>query len=247
MALKTNYKDDIISSGILRKYNMIHNSDGTVSFEDVTEYSQVGDTFGGADINATNAAVNGKAEAQKIIDAKADLLANTQAGMIAGALAVKAAVNELTENTSSLAAKMPSKIYNPRGEIFNGSGVNIAGSGCATIIVIGSIAVVHFSLKIRVTDATSSLFTYGLNRDLFKNIDANIPNITPLTGGVMHVVDSDGKNKNTVTEWGGSFEARSQFWLPGRIYTDSGNFGGWTASMFEVGDIVSGVCFGTVE
>lgn len=52
MALKTNYKEDIFSGN--RKYNMINNGDGTVSFEDVTEYSQVGDTFGAADINATN-------------------------------------------------------------------------------------------------------------------------------------------------------------------------------------------------
>lgn len=52
MALKTNYKDDVFSGR--RKYRMINNADGTVSFEDVTEYSQVGDTFGAADINATN-------------------------------------------------------------------------------------------------------------------------------------------------------------------------------------------------
>ena len=60
MALKTNYKDDIldISKNEKRKYNMIPNSDGTVSFEDVTEYSQVGDSFGGADINRTNEEVN---------------------------------------------------------------------------------------------------------------------------------------------------------------------------------------------
>lgn len=60
MALKTDYKDDIldISKNEKRKYNMITNSDGTVSFEDVTEYSQVGDSFGGADINRTNEEVN---------------------------------------------------------------------------------------------------------------------------------------------------------------------------------------------
>ena len=52
MALKTNYKDDVFSGR--RKYRMINNADGTVSFEDVTEYSQVGYTFGAADINATN-------------------------------------------------------------------------------------------------------------------------------------------------------------------------------------------------
>lgn len=56
MALKTNYKEDVFSGN--RKYNMINNGDGTVSFEDVTDYSQVGDTFGAADINETNSAIN---------------------------------------------------------------------------------------------------------------------------------------------------------------------------------------------
>ena len=39
--LPTNFKDDVLASamGGKRRYNMIHNGDGTVSFEDVTEYS----------------------------------------------------------------------------------------------------------------------------------------------------------------------------------------------------------------
>lgn len=54
--LKTDYKDDVLdtSKNTKRKYKMIQNADGTVSFEDVTVYKQEGDSFGGADINATN-------------------------------------------------------------------------------------------------------------------------------------------------------------------------------------------------
>ena len=37
---------------------MIQNDDGTVSFVDVTDYSQVGDSFGAVDINATNEKCN---------------------------------------------------------------------------------------------------------------------------------------------------------------------------------------------
>lgn len=60
MALKTNYKDDILdlTQNTQRKYRMITNDDDTVSFEDVTEYSQVGDSFGGADVNAITTVVN---------------------------------------------------------------------------------------------------------------------------------------------------------------------------------------------
>ena len=57
--LKTDYKDDILpESSAKRKYNLETNSDGTVSFNDVTEYQQTGDTFGAADINKTNEMVN---------------------------------------------------------------------------------------------------------------------------------------------------------------------------------------------
>lgn len=54
MALKTNYKDDVPdeSVNVNRKFNMIDNGDGTVSFEDATEYEQVGDNFGALDVNA---------------------------------------------------------------------------------------------------------------------------------------------------------------------------------------------------
>ena len=58
--LKTNYVDDVLDSdkNQLRKYQMIHNDDGTVSFVDVTTYSQVGDNFSAIDINSTNIKVN---------------------------------------------------------------------------------------------------------------------------------------------------------------------------------------------
>ena len=100
--LPINFQDDILSEDMngRRKYQMITNADGTVSFVDVTEYTQVGSNFGQAQINATNAAVNESADKNKIIDDKDDLVANSQAGMIAGALAVKAIRDELNNNLS---------------------------------------------------------------------------------------------------------------------------------------------------
>lgn len=98
--LPVNFKDDILKENMngKRRFNMIQNSDGTVSFEDVTEYTQVGSTFGAAQINATNEAVNNAADASKIIDSLETIKANTQSGYIAGALAVKA----LSSNLKSL-------------------------------------------------------------------------------------------------------------------------------------------------
>lgn len=55
-ALKTDYKDDIFSGN--RKYAMTDNGDGTVSFSDETEYTQVGDTFGATQINEIDTSIN---------------------------------------------------------------------------------------------------------------------------------------------------------------------------------------------
>lgn len=54
--LRTNYQDDVFTGK--RKYTEINNGDGTVSFDDVTDYAQVGDSYGAAQINETNDVVN---------------------------------------------------------------------------------------------------------------------------------------------------------------------------------------------
>ena len=56
MALKTDYKDYVYSGN--QKFKITANSDGTSTITDSTTYSQVGDTFGASDLNATNEAVN---------------------------------------------------------------------------------------------------------------------------------------------------------------------------------------------
>lgn len=56
MSLKTDYKDDIFSGA--RKYQMVNNPDGTVSFVDATNYTQEGDYLGAKEVNAITAEVN---------------------------------------------------------------------------------------------------------------------------------------------------------------------------------------------
>ena len=56
MALKTDFKNAEYDG--LRKYRVIENDDGTVSFQDVTDYKTVGSTWGAAEINATNTEIN---------------------------------------------------------------------------------------------------------------------------------------------------------------------------------------------
>lgn len=58
--LPTNFQDDVIDTSVSdkRRYNMITNSDGTTSLEDVTTYTQIGSDFGAEQVNQTNGTVN---------------------------------------------------------------------------------------------------------------------------------------------------------------------------------------------
>lgn len=102
--LPVNYQDDIVASsmGGKRRYNLINNPDGTVSLEDVTEYTQVGSDYGAKDINETNTAVNAcysssevdsklnaKINTSNIINTASTLLSATDVNQIAGAVGIK--------------------------------------------------------------------------------------------------------------------------------------------------------------
>lgn len=60
MALKTNYQNAILNTSLnaKTKYQMTNNADGTVSFTDVSAYTQTGDSFGANDMNSTNQEIN---------------------------------------------------------------------------------------------------------------------------------------------------------------------------------------------
>lgn len=58
--LSTNFKDDVLDTvaNENRKYQMTYNTDGTVSFTDVTKYSQNGSLFGAKEVNEERARIN---------------------------------------------------------------------------------------------------------------------------------------------------------------------------------------------
>lgn len=60
MALSTDFKDDILNESVneKRKYQMTYNDDGTVSFTDVTSYTQTGSEYGAAEVNEERQAIN---------------------------------------------------------------------------------------------------------------------------------------------------------------------------------------------
>ena len=87
--LPVDFKDDILNTGVnqKRKYQQTYNSDGSVSFEDVTAYQQKGSDFGAQQVNETNGAVN-NIYAERIVDLD-ELELVTEPGFFVDALAVK--------------------------------------------------------------------------------------------------------------------------------------------------------------
>ena len=96
--LSTNFIDDILheSAGGKRKYRMVYNDDGTVSFDDVTVYEQEGSDYGAGDINRTNEAVNQSFDKNKLIRDMDAINAITQDGYAPDALALKEVNNSVT-------------------------------------------------------------------------------------------------------------------------------------------------------
>ena len=59
MALRTDFKDSVLKDTTgNKKYKMTNNSDNTVSFTDVTEYSQEGSSYGAKEIIEEREAIN---------------------------------------------------------------------------------------------------------------------------------------------------------------------------------------------
>lgn len=102
--LATDFKDDIMQESMngKRRYRMVNNSDGTVSFEDVTDYQQVGNSYGAGQINATNEAVNQSVDANKVVKELSTIAAITKEGYVPDALAVKKLNESLGEDENGM-------------------------------------------------------------------------------------------------------------------------------------------------
>ena len=109
--LPVNFKDDILAaSNPKRKYQQTFNSDGSVSLEDVTVYTQHGSDFGASQINQTNQAIN-NIYSERILDLD-ELELVTEPGFFVDAQAAKEAydalnskITPLTNNASRQAAQ----------------------------------------------------------------------------------------------------------------------------------------------
>lgn len=109
MALPTNFIDDILaSSNLKRKYKMVNNPDGTVSFDDVTQYQQIGSEFGAKQINETNGGIN--EINNKRLKTLNEVNLTTQAGFFVDALAIKELANNSIDKIQRQETVINSKV-----------------------------------------------------------------------------------------------------------------------------------------
>lgn len=102
--LRMDFKDEILAESMngRRRYRMIQNDDGTVSFEDVSELSVAGDSYGQKEINQLNAEVNQSIKKDELIKS----LAITEEGTVMDGKTCAEGINKArgTVLTETLAA-----------------------------------------------------------------------------------------------------------------------------------------------
>ena len=136
--------------------------------------------------------------------------------------------------------------YVANGVLLDGSS-EIRGIGTATVCIdTNGIARVDFSIKITAASTDPSSFDYGISPALLTSINANIPPITPMTGGVLSVM-RDGILNDSINGYGVFFTSENSRWLPNRIYIADGSGGAWASTRFVVNDVLIGTCYGTVN
>lgn len=96
--LPTNFMDDILNESMngKRRWTITQNDDGTYTLEDATTYDQLGNTFGQAQVNAMNKAINESVDQARVIDDYKTLAAVNQDGFVPGAKPVAQLISDLS-------------------------------------------------------------------------------------------------------------------------------------------------------
>ena len=95
--LPTNFMDDILNESMngKRRWTITQNDDGTYTLEDATTYDQIGNTFGQAQVNEMNKAINESVDQARVIDDYKTLAAVNQNGFVPGAKPVAQLISDL--------------------------------------------------------------------------------------------------------------------------------------------------------
>lgn len=135
--LSTDFKDDILASANpKRKYQMIYNDDGSVSFTDVTQYDQTGSIFGAKEVNEERAAINNIDERRLVTLDEIDLV--TEEGYFVDAKAVAALNRKIDDAPVMLAGKM-NLYYKSSSQMTGSASVDSKFNGCKVLVSVQSV------------------------------------------------------------------------------------------------------------
>ncbi len=143
--LREDFKDDIFAGA--RKYQIVKNSDGTVSFIDATEYTQEGDAIGAAEFNQIGQEVNGKVEkiagkglsANDYTTAEKNKLKNIAEG---AEVNVQSDWNTTDSGSDAYIKNKPTSMKNPAALTFTGSADgSYDGSSAKTVTIPAAVRV----------------------------------------------------------------------------------------------------------
>ena len=110
--LPTNFMDDILNESMngKRRWIITQNDDGTYTLEDATTYDQLGNTFGQAQVNEMNKAINESVDQARVIDDYKTLAAVNQNGFVPGAKPVAQLISDLSAVPEFVIDKSTGKI-----------------------------------------------------------------------------------------------------------------------------------------
>lgn len=103
--------------------------------------------------------------------------------------------------------------------------------------------IMQIDFNIRITTSGSGSSEYGISRNLLRQLNAEIPVITPLDGGTIQIFNSSG---NLVTTYiGATFAASGVYWKPS--YVSSGAITDIPESALTSGMTLVGTCYGKYD
>ena len=138
------------------------------------------------------------------------------------------------------------KVLTAYGQIVKSSNTTVAAIGSATVNLSGNLAEIDFSFKGTVGGGTSDDFDWGLSVDQLRLLNPNIPNLKPVQGGNFFCTQS---NQSELVGYGAIMSPTVpsfKYWLPARIYTTSGDVGGWPSSNLYVNEYWFGRCYAEI-
>ena len=141
--------------------------------------------------------------------------------------------------------KVQSQTYECSGVLINSTAGEIYGYGRATVTLKDGVAEIKFSARIHANTMTST-FSWGLNRDLLRNLIPDLPVITPIsTNSNLLFFAANGTALIDRMGYGAMALGENQFWVPARMYQTDGVTGAWGSEEFPVNSYITGTVYGT--